>query len=221
MGRISIAGLLGVVAFFAIGLAALIHPSDVWAGVIFTIVIGTLLASILGMLLRGWRRGGWLGFAIFGWGYLLLGSVSGLGMMAQGRLLTDSAANWVFEKSHPFPEPESPPIDPSLPPIPPSGVSPFEIDPPAPAPGTSSAPSTPTDPVMLYAPWHAYRIFWNGSARRRENAKLIGYLLSIPLFAGFGAILGAFLARPLPTIGPTSADRQLADSSLSTVSPVP
>jgi hypothetical protein len=200
MTRISIAGVLGFVAVFALGLTALIRPSDAWAGAIFTMVLGMLLASVLGTLLRGWRRGGWLGFALFGWGFFLFGSVPGLGMVDQARLLPYSAASWVFETSNPYDEPQ-------LPPILPSGVSPFEVDTPAPAPPSSVAVGTPIDLVMEYNS----HIVFDRYVKREATAELIGYWLSIPLSGCLGAILGVLLARPQPKSGGCSggsADRR-------------
>ena len=99
MGRISIGGVLGFVAVFAIGLAALANATDFWAGATFILMIGMLFASVLGLFLRGWRNGSWLGFALFGWGYLLLGIVPALGPYAHQRQFSDDASSWIFSKS--------------------------------------------------------------------------------------------------------------------------
>jgi len=71
--RFSIAGLMGVVLIVAIGLAALRNASDIWAGVIFLVTCGVLALSIVGMICRQeGERAWWLGFALFGWGYVAL-----------------------------------------------------------------------------------------------------------------------------------------------------
>jgi hypothetical protein len=71
--RFSIAGLMGAVLVAAIGLAALRDPSELWAGVIFLLTCGVLMLAVVGVVCRGEaRRAWWLGFALFGWGYLVL-----------------------------------------------------------------------------------------------------------------------------------------------------
>ena len=103
MGRISIAGLLGFVVVVAFGLAALVGATNGWVGATFTLTTGLLFASLLGVILRGWRGGGWLGFAVFGWGYFLLANIPVLGLYQYQRMLPDIAAEWVFLKSNPRP----------------------------------------------------------------------------------------------------------------------
>jgi hypothetical protein len=79
MGRasISIAGMLGVVLFGAVALAALRSGSDLWTSGIYTTALGALGFATLGAVLRrGPSRAYWIGFAIFGWGYLALASVA-------------------------------------------------------------------------------------------------------------------------------------------------
>ena len=117
MGRISIAGVLGSVAVFAIGLAALVNATTAWAGVAFTLTIGVLLASVLATILRGWRRGGWLGLALLGWGYFFIGHVSALGLADYSRMLPDTAADWIFSKANlePVPPPSFDGMSPKTP----------------------------------------------------------------------------------------------------------
>jgi hypothetical protein len=71
--RLSIAGLLALVALAATGLAALRSASDLWAAAMFTATLGALgAATIVAMQGRGPRRTRAAGFALAGWGYLLL-----------------------------------------------------------------------------------------------------------------------------------------------------
>ena len=165
MGRISIAGVLGSVAVFAIGLAALVNATSVWSGVAFTLTIGLLLASVLATILRGWRRGGWFGFALFGWGYFLIVYTSAFGLASQAWLLPDSATEWIFSKSNPTP-------------IPPAELSTY-------VPGSQSP--TPEASAYFFAA--------NAHDERAANATNIGRWLSVLLFAEVGAILGVLLAR--------------------------
>src|SRR5262249_39761145 len=70
----TIAGLMGAVLVAAIGFAALRNASETWAGVIFLLTCAVLCLSIVGVVCRGLpARAGWLGFALFGWGSLILG----------------------------------------------------------------------------------------------------------------------------------------------------
>jgi hypothetical protein len=103
MRRISIAGLLGFVGLVAVGLSALVNATEVWVGVAFVLMLGLLLTSVLPIVFRGRRAVGWVGFAVFGWGYFLLGNISGLGMNDQERLISDAASRWIFEKSNSHP----------------------------------------------------------------------------------------------------------------------
>jgi hypothetical protein len=103
VGQISIAGLLGFVVVFALGLAALISASDFWLGAIFLLTIGLLLASVLAVVFRGRRAVGWVGAAVFGWGYFLLGNISGLGLYATERRISDAATRWIFQQSNTYP----------------------------------------------------------------------------------------------------------------------
>jgi hypothetical protein len=115
MVRISIAGLLGFVVAFALGLAALISGTDLWRGVACTLTLAVLLGSVLGIVLRGWRDGGLLGFALFGWGYLLMALMAS-GMADHLRELSDPLARWVFESSNipPVAPPPAPPSSPGI-----------------------------------------------------------------------------------------------------------
>jgi hypothetical protein len=71
--RISIAGLMAVVLFCAVGVAALRAASETWAGLILTATLAILAVGLLGAIYRrGPAHAFWGGFALFGWGYLLL-----------------------------------------------------------------------------------------------------------------------------------------------------
>ena len=71
--RISVGGLMVVVVIAAIGIAALRSASELWASFILTLTFGILATASLGALLRrGERRAFWIGFAAFGWGYIVL-----------------------------------------------------------------------------------------------------------------------------------------------------
>jgi hypothetical protein len=176
MRRISIAGVLGVVAVFAVGLAALVQATDVWSGVVFTLTIGLLMASVLAVCLRGWRSGAWLGFTVFGWGYLLVGNISGLNLATQAWLLSDSVAEWVFSTSNAAP----------VPPAVSHAQTPYGYD------------ETPEHT--------AFRIAAADYNSRLSQALMIGRLLWVLMFAGVGATVVSVLARPRRTGGIEPAD---------------
>jgi hypothetical protein len=71
--RFPIAGLMAVVLFVALGLAALRNGSQTWAGATFLLTCGVLCLAVVGVVCGGEAaRAWWLGFALFGWGYLAL-----------------------------------------------------------------------------------------------------------------------------------------------------
>jgi hypothetical protein len=71
--RFSIAGLMGIVAMMGLGLAALRSPTETWAGGMLLLTCGVLALAVIGAIARrGTRRMWWLGFSLFGWGYLIL-----------------------------------------------------------------------------------------------------------------------------------------------------
>jgi hypothetical protein len=64
------ASMVGIV-LLAVALASLRYASPVWAGAVLLATQAALGLAILGVVYRaGARRAFWLGFAIFGWGYL-------------------------------------------------------------------------------------------------------------------------------------------------------
>jgi hypothetical protein len=69
--RWSLRGLMGAIAVLAAGFAAWRIPwLPVRASALFTLVVFLLLTATLGSLLH--RGAGWIGFALFGWCWLLL-----------------------------------------------------------------------------------------------------------------------------------------------------
>jgi hypothetical protein len=62
-----------LVGFAAVAFAALRHPTETWAGVLLLATLGMLAVAVLGVINReGNRRAWWLGFVLFGSGYLAL-----------------------------------------------------------------------------------------------------------------------------------------------------
>src|SRR5262249_27409534 len=70
---ISIAPLMGGGLIAAIGFGALRNSSEAWAGVMLLLTCGAILLAVAGALGRGpGERAWWLGFVLFGGGYLAL-----------------------------------------------------------------------------------------------------------------------------------------------------
>jgi hypothetical protein len=67
----SLAGLMAVVFFIALGFAALLNATALWASFLFMFTVALMSAAILGAIAaRGKTRMTWAGVAIFGWVYL-------------------------------------------------------------------------------------------------------------------------------------------------------
>jgi hypothetical protein len=93
--RFTIASLLVVVLLAAVGFAALRESDDLLDSGVFTLTLAILLVSILLAVHRtGSRRVFWLGFALFGWGYLGLSLVPSI----EPRLLTTKALAYLDSK---------------------------------------------------------------------------------------------------------------------------
>ena len=71
--RFKIAGALGAIFFVAVGFAALREADELWDSWLFSLTLGLLLVAVLLAAHRiGAGRTFWIGFALFGWGYLSL-----------------------------------------------------------------------------------------------------------------------------------------------------
>ena len=71
--RFSIAGLMGVVLFTALGFAALRNANAFWASATFTVAVVMVSLALLGAIARqGTARMIWGGFAVFGWASLII-----------------------------------------------------------------------------------------------------------------------------------------------------
>jgi hypothetical protein len=73
--QISIAALILVIVVLAFVLTALRTASDLWYSALYTFSAAILLTSVVASRFRrGNERAFWFGFAVFGWGFFLLGS---------------------------------------------------------------------------------------------------------------------------------------------------
>ena len=102
MGRVSIAATLGWAWPARPGLAALVNASWPWAGATTFATLAALLTSVVGLILRGRRGGGWDGFAVFGWGFLLAqGLLVAMAIDFDFGSISQPLASWVFEANPP------------------------------------------------------------------------------------------------------------------------
>jgi hypothetical protein len=116
---ISIRMLLAVVAFIALACTSIAWANGIWATTLFTASLGVLLFAVLALILRrGVKQAFWIGFALFGWGYIWMahwpnselprtgigGSAAhgdwilqrdDLGSLATTRVLTYAYTNWL------------------------------------------------------------------------------------------------------------------------------
>jgi hypothetical protein len=71
--RFSIGALMGAVLVAALGLAVVRYGSQVSAGALFLLTCGVLCLGLVGIVCRGGtERAWWVGFTLFGWGYMAL-----------------------------------------------------------------------------------------------------------------------------------------------------
>lgn len=71
--QFTLLGLFGLLTAAALGCAALMHPTALWCSAVAIAVVTVLFAAVLGVVYRrGADRAFWVGFAVFGWGYLML-----------------------------------------------------------------------------------------------------------------------------------------------------
>ena len=70
--KFNVATILLVLPVIAIGWVAMLRPSDLWASTLFTFTLGLLaVATLCAILARPHHRPAWIGFAVFGWCYLI------------------------------------------------------------------------------------------------------------------------------------------------------
>ena len=73
MRRFSVRALMAVIVGCAVGIAALRNANDWWAGTMLQVALTAVGIAVLGAIfVRGREQAWWLGFALFGGGYLVL-----------------------------------------------------------------------------------------------------------------------------------------------------
>jgi MFS family permease len=71
-GRVTIAGMLILIAFMALGAAALKNPTVLWTQFMLTAALTSLLFAMLAAIVGRGDRSFAIGFAVVGWSYILL-----------------------------------------------------------------------------------------------------------------------------------------------------
>jgi FG-GAP-like repeat len=93
--RINIASLLRVIVLVAVAIAALRESNEMWDSGLFTLTLCALLASILLAVHRSEaRRAFWIGFALFGSGYMGLSLIPSI----ESKLITTKALAYIDSK---------------------------------------------------------------------------------------------------------------------------
>jgi hypothetical protein len=93
--RFSIASLLGIVLFAAVGTAALRAATDLWDSIIFGLALLALVVSVVLAVHRTERRRAyWLGFALFGGAYVVASLIPPI----EGRLPTTKGLAYLGSK---------------------------------------------------------------------------------------------------------------------------
>jgi hypothetical protein len=150
--RFSIASLLMLILVTGLGLAALRSPSRLWAGVLINLDLAVLTIAVIGAIYRrGAKRAYWLGLALGGWLYFILGFCPWFTTELGPQLLTTALLDILYPRVAPSGEQENlaPANQPLvMPPAPPAPVGVLYTAPPAPQPAPSpSAPMGPAPPI--------------------------------------------------------------------------
>jgi hypothetical protein len=175
MGRFSLGSSLWFVAFVALGFAAVRNASQFWVGATFLATFGLLCTSALGAVLaRPPGRAWWLGFALFGWGYLAADLVPEHREAA--RLPSLTLAREIFRASNPLPSART------------------GLNAPVPTIGLDGRP--------VRAPMGTGKVaglnFQEYTARYEFNVGRIGHWLFVLLFARAGATVSCLFTKDLP-----------------------
>jgi hypothetical protein len=107
--RISVAGMMVLLLGLGLILASLRSPSDGAAAAVLLVTQATLAFAVLAVVYRaGEGRAFWLGFALFGWGYMALTWESWLGQSAdRPEMLTSIALDHLGAWFHRTPDPQT------------------------------------------------------------------------------------------------------------------
>lgn len=165
--RPTILGLMGVIACLAVAMAAMRTNDEIWSAVTLTLTVAILCTAALIAL---YRRGGWAGFAIFGWAQFLICQPPSAPPLGPTSLSIGLACRFL-----PYIQAGAHPPDPS-----------FRI------PGYPAISSVDGEPMLM-------GVKSNGSATGTGfipvHSLRAGLCLSSLIAGYFGALVGVYIAR--------------------------
>jgi hypothetical protein len=182
MRRHTIAGLMLTVLACALAVAALRYASELWVTVVLATTLALLGCSIFGVAYRtGARRAGWLGFLVFGGGYVAL-AFTPWGAELKTNLPVTRLLVRLDEAMHPDPSVGDLLVVSRFRASASSGIR-LAID------GSPTFERTLGDPVN--ASWSALARQYVGPSGRREHFLAVGH----GLCALLSGLIGAIIAR--------------------------
>lgn len=102
MRRFTIAGLMAVILVCGVAVAALRDASDTWAGLLLMLTLFLLGSAAFGIRYRrDGKQAFWFGFALFGWGYLVLSQAPWFADQVGPRLPTTQLLNYAHARVNP------------------------------------------------------------------------------------------------------------------------
>jgi hypothetical protein len=188
------ANTLVLIGVLAAGMTAMRNGSDLATRAIFTLTLGILLVGLLGSIVCR-RHAAWVGFALFGWAYLIATCVPPMAATIRHRLLTEKLLEIFVE--HMYEIPPSPGH--LLFPVEQHGNSYMKVVDGQRVPLTAAETKAFTD-FTTQVNDRNLRI--NAMGIEIQNAQQIGAMLVSLIFALVGAGVGQFLAarcRPSAT----------------------
>jgi hypothetical protein len=112
--RFTLAQLMAIVLYLSFGLAALRNADELWASTASTLSIILIAWALVGVLARSGRaRTPWVGFAVFGWTYLLTAHLPPLdiGVLNRPGFRPHLLVGWGFARLQPYIKPLPPGIN--------------------------------------------------------------------------------------------------------------
>ena len=95
--RLTIAEILGTIGCCAVGFAGLMYASSPWAGLAFSITLGSLTLGWIAIIYRrSERRAFWIGFMICGWSYVIFTYTPWISDIVGSQLVTTRLLRWAY-----------------------------------------------------------------------------------------------------------------------------
>jgi hypothetical protein len=182
--RFPIAVLMAGVLFLALGLTVLRSGSFVWFRVFYAATLLALLLAIIAARYRPVREGAfWFGYAVFGWGYFLIG----IGPWTEWTTRTITGqGEYLQVRANPL--------------LPTQGLMEWIADYHA---GNLRPPLTGKNVTVSREEFHAHAKALAGYAEVRESVIGIGHLMSVWILGAVGGGIAWVIARYRPPQGTT------------------